>query len=386
MANVSATRRERLFHPWPAGESASRSLLLVTGIMVAFGTLMVASASEGQASLSGGSPWTISIHDVAYVAVGILALVAGARISLDVVIRLAPSIMTVTLVLLAAVKVAGVSVNGGKRWLNLHVLYLQPSEIFKLATIVFVAWLASTRPEAMALPSLLARAMVPVVVGVGLIVWEPDLGTASVVVAIALVLLAVAGLAWRYLARIAAVGVLGFFAMLIIKPYAFQRMFSFLHSSQNLQGAGYQLLQSKIGLGAGGLTGLGFGHSREKWGLLPNPHTDFIFAILGEELGLIGTLVVIVLFVWFLMSAIRIAQRASSPAYHLLAVGIGVWIVLEAVINIASVVGLWAVTGVPLPFFSYGGTALITELAAVGLLYNVGHDNGRHSVGARSLP
>ncbi len=377
MDRTATARRAGLFHPWPTGNSAARSLLLVTGVMVAFGTLMVASASEGQSALSGGSPWTISIHDLAYVAIGIVALVAGARVSLDVVVRLAPTIMAVTLVLLAAVKVAGVSANGGKRWLNLHVLYLQPSEIFKLATILFMAWLISSRPETMALPGLLARRMVSVLIGIGLIVWEPDLGTASVVVAIAMVLLAVAGLAWRHLARVAGLGVTAFLLLILIKPYAFQRMFSFLHSNQNLQGAGYQLLQSKIGLGAGGLTGLGFGNSREKWGLLPNPHTDFIFAILGEELGLIGTLLVIGLFVWFLVSAMRIAQRASTPAYHLIAVGITVWIVLEAVINIASVVGLWAVTGVPLPFFSYGGTALITELAAVGLLYNIGHDNGR---------
>ena len=134
------------------------------------------------------------------------------------------------------------------------------------------------------------------------------------------------------------------------------------------------MLQSKIGLGAGGLTGLGLGNSREKFGLLPNPHTDFIFTIVGEELGLIGSLVVIGLFIWFLLVATRIAKQCTNEVYRLLVVGVTTWIVLEAIINIASVVGGWAVTGIPLPFFSYGGTALITELAAVGLLYNIAHD------------
>jgi cell division protein FtsW len=125
------------------------------------------------------------------------------------------------------------------------------------------------------------------------------------------------------------------------------------------------------------LTGLGLGHSREKWGLLPNPHTDFIFTIVGEELGLIGTLAVIALFIAFVMVAVRIAQQCSNQVYRLVAVGITTWIAVEALLNIASVVGWWAVTGVPLPFFSYGGTALITELAAVGLLYNIAHDRSR---------
>ena len=147
-----------------------------------------------------------------------------------------------------------------------------------------------------------------------------------------------------------------------------------MHPNSNLLGSGYQLAQSRIGLGAGGVGGLGLGHGREKWGLLPNPHTDFIFTIIGEELGLIGTLAVLALFVAFMFASIRIAQRCTNSVYRLIAIGISTWIAVEALINIASVVGWWAVTGIPLPFFSYGGTALITELFAVGLLYNIAHD------------
>ena len=217
----------------------------------------------------------------------------------------------------------------------------------------------------------------PVWIGCGFIVLEPDIGTASVVLVIAVAMLAVAGLSRQLLGWVLLITGVSVGAYLLFEPYSAKRFFSFLHPNSDLLGSGYQLLQSRIGLGTGGVTGLGLGHSREKWGLLPNPHTDFIFTIVGEELGLVGTLAVILLFIAFLMVAVRIAQRCTNQVYRLMAVGITTWIIVEALINIASVVGWWAVTGVPLPFFSYGGTALITELAAVGLLYNIAHDRTR---------
>lgn len=370
-------RAGRLFHPWPRGNAAARSLLVATMVMVAYGTVAVASASEGQATANGGSSWSIAIHDVVYLGFGLLALYLGARVHMGYLLRRAPLATAGAFVLLLAVKAIGVSANGGKRWLNLHVIYLQPSELFKLATILYVAWLVQHHHEELGEWRRLVLWTSPILAGAGLIVLEPDIGTSSIVVAIAVVVLAVAGLSRQLLARIAILGGLAFGAFIVIKPYSARRLLSFLHPNQNLQGSGYQLLQSKIGLGAGGLSGLGLGHSREKWGLLPNPHTDFIFTIIGEELGLIGTLAVIGLFTWFLFSATRIALNSQNAAQRLVAVGIATWIVLEAVINIASVVGGWAVTGIPLPFFSYGGTALITELFGVGVLYNIGNDTSR---------
>ncbi len=372
---MSQSRSGRLFGPWPRGNHAARSLLLVTMIMVTYGTVAVASASEGQAAANGGSSWSIAVHDLVYLGFGLFALYVAARIRLDWVVRRAPLAMMGGLVLLLAVKAIGVSANGGKRWLNLHVIYLQPSELFKLVTILYIAWLIEHHHEELGDWRPLALWSVPVVAGAALIVIEPDIGTSSVVAAIAITMLAIAGLPRQLLIRIVGLGILAFGGFMIVKPYSAQRFLSFLHPNQNLQGSGYQLLQSKIGLGAGGLTGLGLGHSREKWGLLPNPHTDFIFTIIGEELGLIGTLTIVGLFIWFLFSATRVAQSSANATYRLVAVGITVWIMLEAVINIASVVGAWAVTGVPLPFFSYGGTALISELFAIGLLYNIGHDH-----------
>jgi cell division protein FtsW len=360
--------------PFPRPKGSGRSLLVVTGILVALGTVAVASASEGQSSANGGLAWGIVIHDLAYLVVGLFALYVAARIHLGTLIARAPVLIAGAGALLVAVRLVGVSVNGGQRWLNLKVIYLQPSEIFKLATVLFVAWVVERHEAELHDWRSLALHTAPVTLGAGLIVLQPDLGTASVVLAVALVMLAVAGLERRLVTRIVLLGAVGVGVFMKAKPYSAARFFAFLHPHADLQGANFQLWQSKIGLGAGGLTGLGLGHSREKWGLLPNPHTDFVFTIFGEELGFIGAIVVLGLFVWFLMSALSIAQRASRPAYRLLAVGIATWIVLEAALNVASVVGLWAVTGVPLPFFSYGGTALITELCAVGLLYNVAHD------------
>lgn len=375
---MSALRPLRGYlQPLPRGSATGRVLVGFTTALVIYGTIFVASASEGQSAANGGSVFAVMVHDVAYLCLGIFAWYLAARVRLDRLLRAAPLAMIFGLVLLLAVKAAGVTTNGGKRWLNLRVINLQPSELFKLATVLFIAWLVQHHHDELNNWKQLAIWTLPVSLGCGLIVLEPDIGTTSVVLVIAVAMLAVAGLSRRLLGRVIILSGFAVGAYLLLKPYSAKRFFSFLHPNTDLLGTGYQLLQSRIGLGAGGWTGLGLGHSRAKWGLLPNPHTDFIFTIIGEELGLIGTLAVLALFVGFLMVSMRIAQRCSNQVYRLVAIGITTWICVEALINIASVVGWWAVTGVPLPFFSYGGTALITELAAVGLLYNIAHDRSR---------
>jgi cell division protein FtsW len=375
----TASHPSTQLQPLPRGNFNARMLLVVTTLLVSFGTIAVASASEGQAVANGGSSYSIILRDLIYLGFGILAAYVTARLRLDGLVRKAPLLILVGLGLLVAVKLVGVTSDGGKRWLNLHVIFLQPSEMFKLFTVLFLAWLVQHHHAELNNWKQLAIWTVPVTIGAALVLDEPDIGTASVILAIAFVVLAVAGLSKVRLVQIIGIGIAIFFVYMKIKPYSARRFFAFLHPNQDLLGSGYQLMQSKIGLGAGGLTGLGLGNSREKFGLLPNPHTDFIFSIVGEELGLIGTLTVIGLFVWFLFVATRIAKQCTNATYRLVCVGITTWIVLEAIINIASVVGGWAVTGIPLPFFSYGGTALITELAAVGVLYNIAHDTSHSS-------
>lgn len=373
----SAQRVRGFLHPLPRGNATGRLLLIITTALVIFGTIFVASASEGQSAANGGTAFSTMIHDVAYLCLGVFSLYVAARVRLDRLIKSAPLLVLGGFILLLAVKAVGVTTNGGKRWLNLHFINLQPSELFKLCTVLFIAWLVLHHHDELNNWKQLVAWTLPIWMGCGLIVLEPDIGTSSVVLVIAVSILAVAGLSRRLLLSVVVLTVMAVGTYLLTSSYSAQRFFSFLHPNSDLAGSGYQLLQSRIGLGAGGVTGLGLGHSREKWGLLPNPHTDFIFSIVGEELGLIGTLAVIALFIAFLMVSVRIAQQCSNQVYRLVAVGITTWIAVEALINIASVVGWWAVTGVPLPFFSYGGTALITELCAVGLLYNIAHDKSR---------
>ncbi|MBW4079513.1 MAG: FtsW/RodA/SpoVE family cell cycle protein [Acidobacteria bacterium] len=374
---MAATPAGGLFQPFPRGSSGARMLMLVTALLVTFGTVAVASASEGQAGANGGSSVSIIVRDLVYLGFGVFAFYVVARVQLRHLVRRAPLLVGVGLLLLLAVEGVGVSANGGKRWLNLHVIFLQPSEIYKFVTVIFVAWLVQHHHDELGHWKQFTIWTAPVWIGAGLIVVEPDIGTSSVVLAIAFAMLGVAGLSRTMMLRITALGVVAFLGYMKLKPYSAARFFSFLHPNRDLLGSGYQLLQSKIGLGAGGLTGLGLGQSREKWGLLPNPHTDFIFTIIGEELGFVGALLVIGLFVWFLLVSIHIAKLCTNDVYRLITVGVTTWIMVEAVINIASVVGGWAVTGIPLPFFSYGGTALISELAAVGLVYNIAHDRTR---------
>ncbi len=345
--------------------------------MVGYGTVMVGSASDAQSALNGGTSFAFAIRDLLYLAIGAIVFWVVARVRLPWLLGLAPMLLGIGFTLLLAVEMVGITVNGGKRWLPTPFIQIQPSEFFKLFVVLYTVWVVQRHHQRIGNWQHLALWMSPVLAGVGLILLEHDVGTDTVVVAIALVVLFVAGLPSQIVSAILLLSlpVMGIYAML--EPYSVRRLISFLHPNANLATSGYQLLQSRIGLGAGGLTGLGLDHSREKWGLLPNPHTDFIFTIIGEELGLIGTLSVIALFIGFLMAATRIARQCTNEAYRLLVVGITVWIILEAMINIASVVGYWAVTGIPLPFFSYGGTALITELAAVGLLYNIAHDRSR---------
>jgi len=378
----------RVLQPFPRGDRAGAALVLVTAVMVGYGTVMVGSASDAQSALNGGTSFALAIRDVVYLVIGAMVFWVIARVRLSWLVNLAPMLLGVGLALLMGVELVGITVNGGKRWLPTPFIQIQPSEFFKLMIVIYAAWVVQRHHRSIGNWQHLALWMMPVLVGVGLILLEHDVGTDTVVVAIALTVLFVAGLPRKIINAILllSVPVMGIYA--ILEPYSVRRLTSFLHPNANLATSGYQLLQSRIGLGAGGLTGLGLDHSREKWGLLPNPHTDFIFTIIGEELGLIGTLSVIALFVGFLLAATRIARQCTNEVYRLMVVGITTWIVLEAVINIASVVGFWAVTGIPLPFFSYGGTALITELAAVGLLYNIAHDRSRskHLVIGDSVP
>jgi len=351
--------------------SLERSLLVLLFFFLVAGVLAVGSASAPQAAASGGSSWSYLERDLLFVLVGVVAFIFMTRITSAFLANFATAFMALSLGLLVVVEALGSSASGGQRWLGFSGLQFQPSELFKLATCIYLAYAVARIERSGRNWQAILKAAVPPLLGAMIIFAEPDMGTASIIVLVTFAVLIVAGLPGRTIRLFAFMGVVlaGIFAF--AAPYRRERLLSFLHPTSDPTGAGYQVLQAKIGLGAGRVAGLGYGQSREKWGLLPNPHTDFIFAIIGEELGFIGAVFVIALFAWLLILACKIALRAPDRESQLLAAGITFWLGFEAVINIASVVGLWPVTGIPLPFFSYGGTSLIIDLMALGLLVNV---------------
>jgi cell division protein FtsW len=273
----------------------------------------------------------------------------------------------------------GTSANGATRWLGWGPLTLQPSEVAKLTVLVFVADLLARRAAWMSD----ARAtLVPVLVVMAtfglLLMAQPNLGTTLVLGAIVLAVLYVAGTPLMPLAGLSVAGGLLATVLALAAPYRRARVLAFLDPWKDYENTGYQTIQSLVGLASGGITGTGLGQSRAKWGFLPYAHTDFIFAIIGEELGLVGALTVVALFVAFCVLGARAALLAPDRFGMLLAAGITSWFGVQAFVNIGAVIGILPITGVPLPFVSYGGTSLMINLVAAGLLLNVARQGQRH--------
>jgi cell division protein FtsW len=266
----------------------------------------------------------------------------------------------------------GIRVNGSARWLGVGQWRLQPSELAKLALLFFVADLLTRRSSRMDETRYVVWPVMAAFLGTAaLIMAEPDMGTTLVLGSIVFGVLFVAGAPLLTMGKIAALGAVGSFGMAVLEPYRWRRMTAFRHPFADAGNTGYQSAQGLLALGSGKVTGVGLGASRASWGFLPNPHTDFIFAIIGEQTGLLGSLLVISLFAAFAFLGVRAALRAPDRFGMLLAAGITSWIVGQAVINVGAVVGLLPVTGVPLPFVSFGGSSLVIAMGAVGILLNV---------------
>jgi cell division protein FtsW len=275
----------------------------------------------------------------------------------------------------------GISAGGSSRWLGIGQWRFQPAELAKLAILLFAADVLArqaerTRTGALSRP-LRPRPIVlkPILLATGvlsaLVLLQPDMGTTIILVSIVLVVLFVGGASLRAVSTLMVVCAVGGVLVGLVESYRRARLLSFLHPWDDVGNTGYQVAQSLVALGSGQVTGVGLGASRAKWGFLPNAHTDFIFAIIGEEMGLLGTLVVVALFVTFAFAGVRAALRAPDRFGMLLAAGITAWVVVQALINIGAVSAVMPVTGVPLPFVSFGGSSLVITLGAVGLLVNV---------------
>jgi cell division protein FtsW len=354
-------------------------LIAVVSVLCIAGLVMVLSASSVASLRSFGTPWSYFERQAAYLCMGAIAffVAQGTRISFWQ--RLARPLMFVSGASLLAVLVAGRSAGGASRWLGTGSLQFQPSELAKLALILFAADVLARREGKRDW----AYRAGPVIIALGifalLIMKQPDMGTAVVLCCAGAAILFVAGMPVLPMLGLGGVAALGGAVLAVSASYRAARLTSFLDPFAHASTTGYQSVQGLIALGGGHWVGTGLGQSLASWGYLPNPYTDFIFAVIGQETGFVGSLLILGLFAVIGVLGTQVAWRAPTTFESLLAAGITAWLLAQAIINTGAVAGLLPVTGVPLPFVSYGGTSLVIVLFATGLLANVARRCGPSS-------
>ena len=358
------------------GKNGSVDICLVYSIMLllSVGVIMVYSASSYVDMVKHGNSAYTFTRQLVFAVLGCTAMYVMSRYDYHNLKnkRLVFILMAVTVVLLFSVFLFP-GAKGAKRWIQLGPLSFQPSELAKYVVVIYLAMALTNNIKN--IQSFWKGIVPPFMVGgmfAAIILSQKNLSIASVTLIVTFIMLFVAGGRKKHLFGIVAPAMFTAAATFtLIEPYRKARLLNFINPWKDAIGNGYQLIQSFYALGAGGLTGLGLGQSRQKTLYMPEPHNDFIFAIIGEELGLVGCIAVIALFIFFIITGIRIAMRAKDNYGTLLAVGITSIIAIQAIINIAVVTGSMPVTGVPLPFISYGGSALVVNLMAMGILMNI---------------
>ncbi len=376
-ATTSRRRRAKAGVQRERHQPAYPLLVAVIGL-VAAGVVMVYSASSVQAYISSDDPSMYGVQQLIWAVLGIAAMVVASRLDFRWLRYMAIPAYVLTLVLLVAVLLPGVgtSVAGSRRWIVLPGAGgFQPAELAKLAIVLYLAhWLDRRGTMAGSFWNGLVPFTLLVTPAFLLIALEPDLGTAGVFVVAALAVFFMAGANLLYLGAIASAVVGAAGLMIASTPYQLQRVEGFLDPFRDPLHTGYNAVQALMALALGGVTGLGLGASRQKFLYLPAPSTDFIFAIIGEEWGLVGTLVVVALFLVVAYQGYKIAIHAPDTFSGLLACGLTTWLVVQAFVNMAVVTALAPVTGIPLPFISYGGSALTINLVAVGILLSISRE------------
>ena len=346
-------------------------LLGATGFLLALGIVMVASASSVFSyQQNNGNSWALATRQLIFAAIGVFLMMAVSKMHVDAIRRWAPLFMVGVGVLLVAVLLVGTAVHGQKNWIDFGGPFrIQPSEFAKLAIIMWGADILDRKYHLLEQRNHLLFPVLPDCVTVLLlVVLQGDLGTAMVMMPIMASLLYFVGAPRKWFLVMGAAGLAGIAALSIAAPYRMARVTSWLDPYADAQGTGFQVIHGQQALGSGGWWGVGLGGSREKWGTLPEAHTDFIYAVLGEELGIIGTILVLVIFTAIAIVGLRIARGTNEAFIQIASLGIVAWIVTQALVNIGAVLGILPITGVPLPLVSYGGSSLIPTLLAMGIL------------------
>ncbi|MGL4520941.1 MAG: stage V sporulation protein E [Bacilli bacterium] len=349
-------------------------VLFVVLALLVIGTVMVYSASAVWANYKFEDSFFFAKRQLLFAGIGVLGMFIISSIDYWFWIKHAKFILIACFVMLVLVLVPGVGLvrGGAQSWIGVGAFSIQPSEFMKFGMIVFLGKYLAERQKL--LPDF-RKGMLPtlalVFTAFGLIMLQPDLGTGTVMVATCVGMIFVAGAQVKHFLYLGGVGVLGFVALIASAPYRMQRITSYLDPWSDPLGAGFQIIQSLYAIGPGGLFGLGLGQSRQKYMYLPEPQTDFIFAILAEELGFIGGSFVLLLFATLLFRGVKIALNAPDLQGTLLSIGIISMVAVQVMINVGVVTGLFPVTGITLPFLSYGGSSLTLMLMAMGVLLNI---------------
>ncbi|CAB4605890.1 unannotated protein [freshwater metagenome] len=351
-----------------------RGIIGLVSVLSLIGLVMILSASSVTALYENGSTWYQFQRQFIWLLLGVAALFLVQRIDYHRLVKFIPAALVITGVLMVLVLVPGlgVNVNGASRWLGWGQLRVQPSELVKLVMILFVADVLTRRAKQLDDNRAVLWPILVVFFGfVALLMLQPNLGTTIILASIVLVMMFVGGIPGKPLGFLIAGLVSGATLAAFLEPYRFRRLVAFVDPWADPLNTGFQTIQSQVSLANGGLLGTGLGAGRAKWGFLPEAHTDFIYAIIGEEAGLAGALMVIALVLGLGLLGVRTALRSSDRLGMLIATGVTAWILVQAFINVGAVVGVLPITGVPLPFVSAGGSSLVVTMAAVGVLLNV---------------
>jgi cell division protein FtsW len=354
-------------------------LLAAVAGLLGLGIVMVLNVSYFQAGMRYGDPYLFFRKHLLSVGVGLCVMLLVSRIRLELLERWAVVMLPLCMLGLLLVLTPGIGVErgGARRWIAFGGFSVQPSEFVKLGVVLFLArWISQRRDRMESFANGIVPALVTIGICCALIMGQPDFGSTVIIGALALLMLYVGGARPLHIGGLVMLGLVGIVAAIQVAPYRMRRLLSFLDPFEHAQDGAWQLVQSLIAVGSGGVAGVGLGQSKQKMAFLPEAHTDFIFALVGEELGLIGALVVLTLFVVVAVRGFRVAARHPDSFASLLAFGLTAVLILSAVVNIGVVVGLLPTKGLPLPFLSYGGSALLVTMIEVGVLASLSRMTG----------
>ena len=344
-------------------------LLVLLIFLTLFGIIMVYNASVFESYQLFSDKYYFLKLQILWVALGFLGLIITSSISLDFIRKISPLALVINIFLLIIVLIPGLSDKsyGARRWINIAGFNLQPTELIKLTLSIYLAaWLAKKRNF---IPFLAVLGFI-----LGLIMLQPDLGTSIVIILIGVAVYYISGAKLTHLIITGLIGSFSGLALILSSPYRKARLLTFLNPASDPLGSSYHITQALIAIGSGGFWGLGLGQSRQKYQFLPQVTTDSIFAIVSEEIGFFGTSILVIALFAFIQRGFRIARLAKDDFSKLLATGIPSWIGIQTIINLGAMLALLPLTGVPLPFISYGGSSMIVMLTGVGLLLNISKD------------